>query len=216
MIIKYFHDSNWTNDVASFLTKFVKRNKKKNLRLILTGGNSSKLINKQIIENLNTDCRLNIYLSDERCTKFANKDSLNQTFFKRLNLNKCLKGNLNIYGHSFSEKDLVLGNLYLYYIQFVSNYLFGHPEAYEPFKNDDIIKKAISNAIENIGDIFYDKDKLNKFLKNNFFINDELIFKHLDIIEFEINLPRFPIFFGSKQIIIPKTNWIIKVLIRKY
>ena len=82
MIIKYFHDSNWTNDVASFLTKFVKRNKKKNLRLILTGGNSSKLINKQIIENLNTDCRLNIYLSDERCTKFANKDSLNQTFFK--------------------------------------------------------------------------------------------------------------------------------------
>ena len=87
MIIKYFHDSNWTNDVASFLTKFVKRNKKKNLRLILTGGNSSKLINKQIIENLNTDCRLNIYLSDERCTKFANKESLNQTFFKRLNLN---------------------------------------------------------------------------------------------------------------------------------
>ena len=77
-----------------------------------------------------------------------------------LNLNKCLKGNLNIYGHSFSEKDLVLGNLYLYYIQFVSNYLFGHPEAYEPFKNDDIIKKTISNAIENIGDIFYDKDKL--------------------------------------------------------
>ena len=133
-----------------------------------------------------------------------------------LNLNKCLKGNLNIYGHSFSEKDLVLGNLYLYYIQFVSNYLFGHPEAYEPFKNDDIIKKAISNAIENIGDIFYDKDKLNKFLKNNFFINNELTFNHLDIIEFEINLPRFPIFFGLKQITIPKTGWIIKVLIREY
>ena len=133
-----------------------------------------------------------------------------------LNLNKCLKGNLNIYGHSFSEKDLVLGNLYLYYIQFVSNYLFGHPEAYEPFKNDDIIKKAISNAIENIGDIFYDKDKLNKFLKNNFFINNELTFNHLDIIEFEINLPRFPIFFGLKQITIPKTSWIIKVLIREY
>ena len=86
MIIKYFHDSSWSNDVASFLIKLLKRNKKKTLRLILTGGNSSKLINKQIIENLNTDCKLNIYLSDERCTKFANKNNLNQTFFKKLNL----------------------------------------------------------------------------------------------------------------------------------
>jgi hypothetical protein len=132
-----------------------------------------------------------------------------------LNLNKCLKGNLNIYGHSFSEKDLVLGNLYLYFIQFVSNYLFGHPEAYEPFKNDDIIKKAISNALENVSDDFYDNDKLNTFLKNNFFINGKLTFKHLDIIEFQINLPRFPIFFGLKQITIPHTTWIIKVLIRE-
>jgi hypothetical protein len=110
---------------------------------------------------------------------------------------------------------LVLGNLYLYYIQFVSNYLFGHPEAYEPFKNDDIIKKAISNALESIGDEFYDNNKLNTFLKNNFLINGNLNFKHLDIIEFQINLPRFPIFFGLKQITIPSTTWIIKVLIRE-
>lgn len=148
----------------------------------------------------------------------SNEINCNYKYLSKLllNLNKCLKGNLNIYGHSFSEKDLVLGNLYLYYIQFVSNYLFGHPEAYEPFKNDDIIKKAISNAIESIGDIFYDKNKLNRFLKNNFFINNKLTFNHLDIMEFEITLPCFPIFFGLKQITVPKTNWVIKVLIREY
>ena len=130
-----------------------------------------------------------------------------------LNLNKCLKGNLNIYGHSFSEKDLILGNLYLYFIQFVSNYLFGHPEAYEPFKNDDIIKKALFDSFESITDSFYEEEYLNRFLKENFLKENELVFNHLDIIEFNIKMPRFPIFFGLNQITIPETNWILKVLI---
>jgi hypothetical protein len=145
----------------------------------------------------------------------SNKFNCNYKCLSKLlfNINKSLKGNLNIYGHSFSKNDLILGNLYLYYIQFVSNYLFGHPEAYEPFKNDDIIKKAISNAFESIGDNFYEDHYLQNFLRKNFFINNQLTFKHLDIIEFQVDLPRFPIFFGTTQITIPKTNWIIKVLI---
>lgn len=129
-----------------------------------------------------------------------------------LNLNKILKGNLNIYGHSFSKNDLVLGNLYLYYIQFISNYLFGHPEAYEPFKNDNLIKEAITKGMESIGDNFYDEEYLNKFLKK-FLINDKLTFNHLDIIEFNIIVPTLPILFGKIKITIPKTNWIIKTLI---
>ncbi len=147
----------------------------------------------------------------------SNTFNCNYKFLSKLllNLNKSLKGNLNIYGHSFSKNDLVLGNLYLYYIQFISNYLFGHPEAYEPFKNDDIIKTAISKAFENVGDNFYDDDYLQKFLRRNFLINNQLIFKHLDIIEFQVNLPNFPVFFGITQITIPQTSWIIKVLIIK-
>ena len=148
----------------------------------------------------------------------SNKIDCNYKYLSKLvlNINKCLKGNLNIYGHSFSEKDLVLGNLYLYYIQFVSNYLFGHPEAYEPFKNDDIIKKSINNALESVSDKFYDKTHLYNFLQKNFIINNQLTFNHLDILEFQVTLPRFPISFGFKQITIPETNWIIKVLIREY
>ena len=130
-----------------------------------------------------------------------------------LNLNKSLKGNLNMYGRSFSKNDLVLGNLYLYYIQFISNYLFGHPEAYEPFKNDDIIKKALFNSFESITDSFYEEEYLDHFLKGNFLKENKLIFNHLDIIEFNIKMPRFPIFFGLNQITIPETNWILKVLI---
>ena len=130
-----------------------------------------------------------------------------------INLNKSLKGNLNMYGRSFSKNDLVLGNLYLYYIQFISNYLFGHPEAYEPFKNDDIIKKALFNSFESITDSFYEEEYLNRFLKENFLKENELVFNHLDIIEFNIKMPRFPIFFGLNQITIPETNWILKVLI---
>ena len=130
-----------------------------------------------------------------------------------INLNKSLKGNLNMYGRSFSKNYLVLGNLYLYYIQFISNYLFGHPEAYEPFKNDDIIKKALFNSFESITDSFYEEEYLNRFLKENFLKENELVFNHLDIIEFNIKMPRFPIFFGLNQITIPETNWILKVLI---
>lgn len=145
----------------------------------------------------------------------SNKFNCNYKFLSKLllNLNKSLKGNLNVYGHSFSKNDLVLGNLYLYYIQFISNYLFGHPEAYEPFKNDDIIKNAISKAFENVGDSFYEYEYLQTFLRKNFLINNQLIFKHLDIIEFQVNLPQFPVFFGIKHITIPQTSWVIKVLI---
>ena len=143
-----------------------------------------------------------------------NKFECNYKYLSKLivNLNKILKGNLNIYGNSFSKNDLVLGNLYLYYIQFVSNYLFGHPEAYEPLKNDNLIKKAISNGIESIGDNLYNEFYLQKFLQK-FVVNDKLSFNHLDIIEFNVVLPELPIFFNKIHITIPKTNWIIKTLI---
>jgi hypothetical protein len=144
-----------------------------------------------------------------------NKIICNHKYLSKLlfNLNKILKGNLNIYGHSFSKNDLVLGNLYLYYIQFISNYLFGHPEAYEPFKNDDIIKKALTQSIESISDSFYEENVLFKFMKKNFLVQRKLTFNHLDIVEFQIIIPDTPIFFGKEKITIPKTFWNIKLLI---
>ena len=144
-----------------------------------------------------------------------NKIICNHKYLSKLllNLNKILKGNLNMYGHSFSKNDLVLGNLYLYYIQFISNYLFGHPEAYEPFKNDDIIKKAISHSIESISDSFYDDNILFNFMKKNFLVQRKLTFNHLDIVEFQIVIPKTPVFFGQQKITIPKTFWNIKLLI---
>lgn len=144
-----------------------------------------------------------------------NKIICNHKYLSKLllSLNKILKGNLNMYGHSFSKNDLVLGNLYLYYIQFISNYLFGHPEAYEPFKNDDIIKKAISQSIESISDSFYDDNILFNFIKKNFLVQRKLTFNHLDIVEFQIIVPNIPIFFGKEKITIPKTFWNIKLLI---
>ena len=131
-----------------------------------------------------------------------------------IELNNILKGNLNIYGHSFSKNDLVLGNLYLYYIQFVSNYLFGHPEAYEPFRYDDIIKNSIKEGFESICDNFYNEEYLLKFLKKNFLQDEKLVFKDLDVLEFQVNINNIPISFGKIKLTIPKTYWIIKILIR--
>ena len=159
--------------------------------------------------------KLNLWKNSFSYDASNNKVKYNYKNMSKLlvNLNKSLKGNLNMYGHSFSKNDLVLGNLYLYYIQFISNYLFGHPEAYEPFKNDDIIKKAIFDSFVSITDSFYDEKAMEDFLKNNFLKDNQLIFEHLDIIEFNIKLPCFPVFFGRTKITIPKTDWILKVLI---
>jgi len=50
-----------------------------------------------------------------------------------LDLKKCITNNLHFAGNSFSNKQLVLGNIYLYYIQFVSNVIFNVPTAFQPF-----------------------------------------------------------------------------------
>lgn len=84
MIIKYLSKIQWNKQVVNFLIEKLKKNKKKTLRLILTGGNSSKPINKHIINKLYKNYNLNIYLSDERCAE-KRKNFLNQTFFQNLN-----------------------------------------------------------------------------------------------------------------------------------
>ena len=40
-----------------------------------------------------------------------------------LDLKKCITNNLHFAGNSFSNKQLVLGNIYLYYVQFISNFI---------------------------------------------------------------------------------------------
>ena len=77
-------------------------------------------------------------------------------------------------------------------------------------KNSDFTSQLNSEPEKND---FYEEEYLNRFLKENFLKENELVFNHLDIVEFNIKMPRFPIFFGLNQITIPETNWILKVLI---
>ena len=86
MIVKYLSKIQWNKKVTNFLIKKLKKNKKKTLNLILTGGNSSKPINKFLIYKLYNNYNLNIYISDERCTR--KKEFLNQTFFQKINKKK--------------------------------------------------------------------------------------------------------------------------------
>ena len=88
-----------------------------------------------------------------------------------LDLKKCVINNLHFAGNSFSNKQLVLGNIYLYYIQFVSNIIFNVPNAFQPFLLNKKLKKSIMKFVDSLIDSFYDKHNLETFIKNQFTID---------------------------------------------
>ena len=85
-------------------------------------------------------------------------------------------------------------------VYYQDTFLFNAPQSFK------FTLCKLRNMLEGVGSNNYP-------LKENFFKENKLVFKHLDIIEFNIKMPRFPIFFGLNQITIPETNWILKVLI---
>lgn len=131
-----------------------------------------------------------------------------------LDLKKCVTNNLHFAGNSFSNKQLVLGNIYLYYIQFVSNVIFNVPTAFQPFLLNKKLKKSIMKFVDSLIDSFYDKHNLDTFIKNQFTIDssNNIIF-NVSCIQFSIEIPSNIINFGHTKYTIPQTLWSINIII---
>ena len=135
-----------------------------------------------------------------------------------IELQNSINGYMNYYGNSFSKKPIKVGNLYQYYMQYIANYIFGHPSAIEPFKNDETIKKNISNIIDGIIDTFYDKDKLQQMIFEQFLKDDVIQFSENDILQFKITIQPPEVYITKNhKLDIPTTNWniIIKMNSKK-
>ena len=144
MVVKYFDKIQWNKKVGNFLIKKLKKNKKKNLNLILTGGNSSKSINKFLIYQLYNNYNLNIYISDERCTR--KKEFLNQTFFQKINKKirfnffPILKKNLSFYNSAKMYNNLINFNPDLILLSVAKD---GHIASIFNFNNEYKFKNII-------------------------------------------------------------------------
>lgn len=153
MIVKYLNKLQWNKKVGNFLIKKLKKNKKKTLNLILTGGNSSKSINKFLIYKLYNNYNLNIYLSDERCTK--KKKFLNQIFFQKINKKKkfnffpILKKNLSFFKSAKIYNNLINFNPDLVLLSVAKD---GHIASIFNINNEHKFKNVIIS-----------KSKLNNF-----------------------------------------------------
>ena len=108
-----------------------------------------------------------------------------------------LSTKLHFSGNSFSKVPLLLGDLTLYYTQYLANAIFEHPHATEPFINSINLSNDINKAFEELISIFFDHVSLEHFIRKsrNFNNNDKLkfLFKKGDILQFDIiiNSPNF-------------------------
>lgn len=131
-----------------------------------------------------------------------------------IDLKKCLINNLHFAGNSFSHKQIVLGNIYLYYIQYVSNIIFNVPTAFQPFLLNKKLKKSIMKFIDSLIDSFYDKNNLDTFIKNQFSVDssNNIIF-NISCLQFSIEIPSNIIKLGDKKFTIPQSQWSINIII---
>ncbi len=145
----------------------------------------------------------------------SNNISISHKNFSKLivNLKKCLTNKALLVSTSFSKKKVVLGNIYMYYIQFLSQTVFNNPLLVEPFIKNIKIKKSVFSFVDCLINSLYDKDYLDNFILNNFEIkNNKILFK-INTIQFKINIPSTTIKCFNKQCVIPDTFWIINILI---
>lgn len=150
----------------------------------------------------------------------SNNISVNHKNLSKLiiELQNSITGYMNYYGKSFSKKPIKIGNLYQYYMQYIANFIFGHPSAIEPFKNDVTIKNNIKNIIDSIIDTFYNKDTLQKMIFEQFLKEDVVEFSENDILQFKVTIQPPDIFITKiHQLNIPTTHWniIIKMNSKK-
>lgn len=83
-----------------------------------------------------------------------------------MELRVALFGPQHYVGKSFSDKQILIGNLANYYIQYLSQNMFGHPQLFEMFKNIKTIKKKINIELESIINKYSDTNKLKDLLTN--------------------------------------------------
>ena len=79
-----------------------------------------------------------------------------------INLKACLTEKLLLVNNSFTNKPLLLGNIFLYYCQYLSQHVFNNPYTIEPFMQNKILKKSFFSFIDNLIDSLYNKEYLNE------------------------------------------------------
>lgn len=148
-------------------------------------------------------------------TDISNNIVLNHQNFSKLliELKSCLTSQCVLVHKSFTNKPLILGNIFLYYCQYLSQCVFNNPFTIEPFSRNKEIKKSFFTFIDCFINSFYDKEYLDKFINNNFKDNSNNILFNIKPLSFKINLPSNKLTFFDKSFIIPNTFWIITVLL---
>lgn len=130
-----------------------------------------------------------------------------------INLKACLTEKLLLVNNSFTNKPLLLGNIFLYYCQYLSQHVFNNPYTIEPFMQNKILKKSFFSFIDNLIDSLYNKEYLDKFIVSNFKNNSEKIVLCTSHLQFNIFIPSTTINFVSDNYTIPESNWNITILI---
>ena len=129
-----------------------------------------------------------------------------------------LSTKLHFSGNSFSKVPLLLGDLTMYYTQYLANIIFGHPHATEPFINSISLSNEINKAFEKLISIFFDNVSLENFIRESRKIGKKEkiknLFKKGDILQFDIiiNSPTFK----NQELLdsnINDTLWKINILI---
>ncbi len=168
--------------------------------------------NNYILESLNI---IDLDLWKKAFTIDNNKNiTINHKFFSKLmiHLQNSINGSMCMVGKSFAKQKLNMGTFYFYYLQFLANFIFQHPSAIAPFKNDQNVKNKIFNIIENIVDNFYDKNYLDELILTQFLKEDTIVFSENDIVQFKITIEPPKIFLTKiHEIKIPVTNWYITI-----
>ena len=130
-----------------------------------------------------------------------------------MNLKACLTDKLLLVHKSFTNKPLILGNIFLYYCQYLSQCVFNNPFTIEPFTQNQEIKNKFYAFIDSFINSFYDKEYLDKFINNNFKNNSSKIVLCVSPLLFNIFIPSTTINFFTDNYTIPESNWIITILI---
>ena len=195
----------------------------------------TKNINYPSIFNINIDSKIDIsecyileatnslplYLLKDSVVLDGSSIQINYPNMCKLTLKilNLLSTKLHFSGNSFSKVPLLLGDLTLYYTQYLANVIFKHPHATEPFSNSINLNNEINRAFDQMIQIFFDKANFELFLKKNHNITsfnsfNKSLFKIGDILQFDIFI-KSPIFKNDilKNLIIKDTIWKINILI---
>ena len=130
-----------------------------------------------------------------------------------MDLKGCLTGKLLYVSKSFTNKPLILGNIFLYYCQYLSQCVFNNPFTIEPFTQNKILKKSIFSFIDSLVNSFYNKEYLDKFINNSFTNKNNKLNIVSSSIQFKIIIPTSKINVFTDNYIIPETHWNITILI---